>query len=46
MTAENVREVPVKDRYIGMVFQNYALYPHFQGEGNLRFFFQVRRRAR
>ncbi len=39
---ENVREVPVKDRYIGMVFQNYALYPHFQGKGNLRFFFQVR----
>ncbi|OQA47586.1 MAG: sn-glycerol-3-phosphate import ATP-binding protein UgpC [Chloroflexi bacterium ADurb.Bin325] len=39
---ENVRDVPVKDRYIGMVFQNYALYPHFQGRGNLRFFFQVR----
>jgi ABC-type sugar transport system ATPase subunit len=39
----NVREVPPKDRYIGMVFQNYALYPHFQGEGNLRFFFQVRK---
>ncbi len=34
--------MPVKDRYIGMVFQNYALYPHFQGRGNLRFFFQVR----
>ena len=38
---ENVRERPVKDRYIGMVFQNYALYLHFQGKGNLRFFFQV-----
>jgi len=32
---------PVKDRYIGMVFQNYALYPHFYGHGNLSFFFRV-----
>ena len=38
-----MREVPPKDRYIGMVFQNYALYPHFEGEGNLRFFFRVRK---
>ena len=29
------------DRYIGMVFQNYALYPHFKGEGNLSFFFKM-----
>jgi ABC-type sugar transport system ATPase subunit len=36
---QDVREVPVKDRYIGMVFQNYALYPHFAGHGNLSFFF-------
>jgi len=28
-------------RYIGMVFQNYALYPHFKGEGNLLFFFRM-----
>jgi ABC-type sugar transport system ATPase subunit len=40
---QDVREVPPKDRYIGMVFQNYALYPHFQGHGNLNFFFKVRR---
>lgn len=38
---QNVREIPVKDRYIGMVFQDYALYPHFEGQGNLRFFFDV-----
>ncbi len=30
-----------KERQIGMVFQNYALYPHFKGEGNLSFFFRM-----
>ena len=39
----DMRDVPPKDRYIGMVFQSYALYPHFEGEGNLRFFFRVRK---
>ncbi|MCX7669468.1 MAG: ATP-binding cassette domain-containing protein [Anaerolineae bacterium] len=39
----DVRDIPPGDRYIGMVFQNYALYPHFPGRGNLRFFFQVRK---
>ncbi|MCI0554128.1 MAG: ATP-binding cassette domain-containing protein [Anaerolineae bacterium] len=38
---EDVRNVPPKDRYIGMVFQNYALYPNFKNEGNLSFFFQM-----
>jgi ABC-type sugar transport system ATPase subunit len=33
-----------KDRGIGMVFQSYALYPHMEGEGNLAFFFRVRKR--
>ena len=37
----DMREVPPKDRYIGMVFQNYALYPHFKGRGNLSFFFRL-----
>jgi ABC-type sugar transport system ATPase subunit len=37
----DVQAVPVKDRMIGMVFQSYALYPHFKGEGNLGFFFKV-----
>jgi len=40
---QDVRHIPPGDRYIGMVFQNYALYPHFPGRGNLRFFFQVRK---
>ena len=40
---EDVGQVPPKDRYIGMVFQNYALYPHFTGRGNLGFFFKVRK---
>jgi ABC-type sugar transport system ATPase subunit len=38
---EDVTNVPPKDRYVGMVFQNYALYPHFKGRGNLSFFFRV-----
>lgn len=38
---QNMADVPPKDRYIGMVFQNYALYPHFEGRGNLSFFFQM-----
>ncbi len=41
--AQDVRHIPPGDRYIGMVFQNYALYPHFPGRGNLRFFFMVRK---
>jgi len=37
----DMREVPVKERRIGMVFQSYALYPHFYGQGNLKFYFRV-----
>ena len=36
-------DVPAKDRHIGMVFQNYALYPHFEGHGNRSFFFKLRK---
>ncbi|MGD9101064.1 MAG: ABC transporter ATP-binding protein [Anaerolineae bacterium] len=32
------------ERNIGLVFQNYALYPQFSGYGNLSFTFLVRRR--
>ena len=39
----DVQNVPPKDRYIGMVFQNYALYPNFDNEGNLSFFFRMHR---
>ena len=38
---QDMRSVPPKDRYIGMVFQSYALYPHFMGRGNLSFFFRL-----
>jgi ABC-type sugar transport system ATPase subunit len=38
---EDVQNVPARERYIGMVFQNYALYPNFSGEGNLSFFFRM-----
>jgi ABC-type sugar transport system ATPase subunit len=40
---QEMSEIPPKDRYIGMVFQNYALYPHFAGQGNLSFFFRLRK---
>ena len=36
-----MEKTPPGDRFIGMVFQNYALYPHFKGEGNLSFFFRM-----
>ena len=38
---QNMEDVAPKDRFIGMVFQNYALYPHFEGHGNLSFFFRM-----
>lgn len=38
---EDVQNIPPGDRYIGMVFQNYALYPNFNNEGNLSFFFKL-----
>jgi ABC-type sugar transport system ATPase subunit len=38
-----MEEVPPGERHIGMVFQNYALYPHFEGHGNLSFFFRLRK---
>ena len=37
----DMKAVPPGDRYIGMVFQNYALYPNFNNEGNLSFFFKM-----
>src|ERR1700751_4196662 len=38
-----VNDLPPKDRDIGMVFQNYALYPHMTVEQNLAFGLQLRR---
>jgi ABC-type sugar transport system ATPase subunit len=39
-----VNNLPPKDRGIGMVFQNYALYPHYEAKGNLSFYFWIRKR--
>ena len=36
-----MEKVSPRERRIGMVFQNYALYPFFKGEGNLSFFFKM-----
>jgi len=41
---ERVNEQPPRARQIGMVFQNYALYPHMAAEDNLGFFWRIRRR--
>jgi ABC-type sugar transport system ATPase subunit len=41
---QDMRDVKPGDRGIGMVFQNYALYPHMESRGNLSFFFRVRHR--
>lgn len=38
---ENVTALPPRDRGIGMVFQDYALYPNYKSKGNLSFFFWV-----
>ena len=38
---QDVKSIEPKDRQIGMVFQGYALYPNFNSEGNLSFFFWV-----
>lgn len=38
---EDVKDIEPKDRQVGVVFQGYALYPNFDGQGNLSFFFRV-----
>jgi ABC-type sugar transport system ATPase subunit len=38
---EDMQAVPPNKRSIGIVFQNYALYPNFTSEGNLAFYFKV-----
>jgi ABC-type sugar transport system ATPase subunit len=39
----DMTNVKPQDRGVGMVFQDYALYPTRAGEGNLRYYFEVRR---
>jgi ABC-type sugar transport system ATPase subunit len=41
---QNMQDVPPKDRGIGIVFQNYALYPQYESKGNLAFFFKMHKR--
>jgi len=43
---QDMADVPPRDRGIGMVFQNYALYPHWESRENLGFFFRLRKRER
>ncbi|GEM_PF-6534204 len=38
-----MQEISPKERFIGMVFQNYAFYPNFDNEGNLSFFSKLRK---
>jgi len=38
----DVTDIKPQFRGIGMVFQDYALYPSREGEGNLRYYFEVR----
>ncbi len=39
---QDMAEVPPKDRFIGMVFQNYALYPHMNAYQNMAFALKMR----
>jgi ABC-type sugar transport system ATPase subunit len=41
----DVTDVAPQDRGIGMVFQDYALYPTMKGAGNLKYYFDVHRRT-
>lgn len=39
-------DMPLEERNIGMVFQEYALIPHWESERNIGFFLRLRRRQR
>jgi len=41
----DVRDVPPGGRRIGMVFQNYALYPHFSSRANVLSYFLFRKKT-
>ncbi|GIX47430.1 MAG: hypothetical protein KatS3mg131_1641 [Candidatus Tectimicrobiota bacterium] len=40
---EEVDQLSPAQRGVGLVFQNYALYPHFKVRGNIAFYFRLRR---
>src|SRR5215203_6192935 len=41
----DVTAMAPQDRGVGMVFQDYALYPSMRGKGNLAYYFQVHQRS-
>lgn len=41
----DMESIPPGERGIGMVFQNYALYPHFTSKGNILSYFLFRRKT-
>ncbi len=41
---EDLQTIPMAERGIGMVFQNYALYPHLPSIDNIGFFLRLHRR--
>ena len=43
--AMDVTAMAPQDRGVGMVFQDYALYPSMRGKGNLAYYFQVHQRS-
>ncbi len=42
---KDMRDVPPGERRIGIVFQDYALYPHMESRENIGFFFRLHGRA-
>ncbi len=40
----NLKDIPMVERGIGMVFQSYALYPHLPSVDNIGFFLRLRKR--
>ena len=43
---KGLHEIPLEDRNIGMVFQDYALIPHWDAQQTIGFFLRLRRRER
>ncbi|MEE4312252.1 MAG: ATP-binding cassette domain-containing protein, partial [candidate division KSB1 bacterium] len=41
----DVKAIPPGDRQIGMVFQNYALYPHFTAKNNILSYFRFQKQT-
>ena len=41
----DLTEIKPQDRGVGMVFQDYALYPVMKGKGNLQYYFEVHQRT-